>query len=182
VELHKVLFNPFVLYGEGGEESALRGALAPGLLRFDPHFSPQVSQHLFERDTPPSGPSAAARPPGTAPLKPCGLDLVSLNIQRGRDHGLPAYPLWRRHCGLSEPKDFADLQGLLDDESLARIAGIYRSVDDIDPYTGMLAEVPLPGAMLGPTLTCIIADQFVRMRRGDRYWYETGEQPQAFSP
>jgi Animal haem peroxidase. len=56
-----------------------------------------------------------------------------------------------------------------------------RSVDDVDMYTGGLSEKPLEGGMLGPTMTCLIANQFVRMKSGDRYWYETSEQPQAFT-
>ena len=57
-----------------------------------------------------------------------------------------------------------------------------RSVDDIDLYTGALAEKPLDGSFLGPTITCLLMDQFVRLKRGDRFWYETPEAPQAFTP
>jgi hypothetical protein len=57
-----------------------------------------------------------------------------------------------------------------------------RSVDDIDLYTGALAEQPLNGSFLGPTITCLLTDQFVRLKRGDRFWYETPEHPQAFTP
>jgi len=57
----------------------------------------------------------------------------------------------------------------------------YRSVDDIDVYTGSLSEIPAGRSLLGPTVTCMITDQFLRLRRGDRFWYETGQKPQAFT-
>ena len=41
--------------------------------------------------------------------KPFGFDLVSLNIQRGRDHGLPTYAETAEACGLAKPKSFDDL-------------------------------------------------------------------------
>lgn len=48
----------------------------------------------------------------------------------------------------------------------------FRDVNDIDLYTGLLSEIPLNGSILGPTITCLILDQFVRIKHGDRFWYE----------
>ena len=38
---------------------------------------------------------------------------------------------------------------------------------------GGLAEDPLPGKMVGELWFSILADQFTRLRDGDRFWYES---------
>lgn len=111
----------------------------------------------------------------------CGLDLVSLNIQRGRDHGLPGYVKWREYCGQTKPSSFADLKDDMDPESLDAISKLYDNVDDIDLYTGALAEQPKADGLLGPTFTCLIANQFEKLQAGDAYWYENAGHPGSFT-
>ena len=38
-----------------------------------------------------------------------GFDIASLNIQRGRDHGLPPYNDWRELCGQAKLASFNDI-------------------------------------------------------------------------
>ena len=58
----------------GGEmDGFARGLCSQHIQRFDRHVTDQVTTKLFA-ENPPDG---------------LGTDLVSLNIQRGRDHGIP---------------------------------------------------------------------------------------------
>ncbi|KAJ2940746.1 hypothetical protein O0L34_g14857 [Tuta absoluta] len=173
-QLHQMLFNPYALYNDKGSEDSMKSAMETLVHSSDPHVTSELSNHLFERPVAFNSSSVAQKP------GPCGLDLVSLNIQRGRDHGLPSYPAWREHCGLSRPRNFSDLVEIFDEQSMTRICTIYKNVDDIDLYTGALAEDP-KGRLLGPTLTCLIADQFLRLKVGDRFWYETNDPEVGFT-
>ena len=38
------------------------------------------------------------------------MDLASLNIQRGRDHGLAPYNIWREQCGLKRFSSWQELE------------------------------------------------------------------------
>ncbi|XP_052232206.1 myeloperoxidase-like [Dreissena polymorpha] len=111
-------------------------------------------------------------------IKDISFDLASLNIQRGRDHGLPSYNEFRKVCGLSDVRSWgtsAGHRGLVDhtQEAITKLkdAG-YSSPKDIDLYPGALSEKPVSGGTLGPTMECIIGDQFRRLKFGDRFFYQ----------
>jgi hypothetical protein len=99
-----------------------------------------------------------------------GQDLAALNIQRGRDLGLPTLNETRRALGLAP---YTEVGQITDDErTVAALGQAFETVDDIDLWTGGLSEGLAPGAFVGPTFAAIIARQFEALRDGDRLWYE----------
>ena len=49
-----------------------------------------------------------------------GMDLVALNIQRGREHGIPGYNNYRELCKLRRAKTFADFEKEIPADLVAR--------------------------------------------------------------
>jgi hypothetical protein len=104
-------------------------------------------------------------PPGAG-----GFDLASLNIQRGRDHGLADYNTVRESYGLARVDEFSDITS--DAQLQQTLQDLYGSVDNIDLWVGGLAEDHVAGGSVGPLFEAIISDQFERLRDGDRFWYQ----------
>lgn len=106
----------------------------------------------------------------------------SLNIQRGRDHGLMNYNSYRQLCKLPKLIYFRNWPGknyifillkffleVLNVDVRKRVSDLYGDDPDrLDLYVGGLLEEPIDGSLLGPTFSCILAEQFQRIRDGDR--------------
>ena len=59
---------------------------------------------------------------------------------------------------------------------------MYTKVEDIDLFVGGLLEQPSKAsrAIVGDTFLCILGDQFARLKKGDRFFYDLGEQAGSF--
>ncbi|VDM07602.1 unnamed protein product [Wuchereria bancrofti] len=100
-------------------------------------------------------------------------DLGAINIQRGRDHGLPSYTRFRQFCGLSRATTFNDFsREIMNPQIRAKLKQIYGTPDKVDLFVGGLLEDPVQRGFIGPTFACIIGPQFQRTRDGDRFYYE----------
>jgi len=98
-----------------------------------------------------------------------GIDLGSLNIQRGRDHGLPDYNTARAFYTGRAARRFSDITSV---DSLAdSLQVLYTSVNNVDLWIGILAEDHLPGKAVGRTLNAMLMAQFQNLRDGDFYFY-----------
>lgn len=53
------------------------------------------------------------------------MDLISLNIQRGRDHALQPYNQYRALCNMSIAKRFEDLSGEIPAKVIAKLKRTY---------------------------------------------------------
>lgn len=97
-------------------------------MRFDGDGSTNASEPERMSSTTASTPTSEATTTTTAPStrRTVGLDLVSLNIQRGRDHGLAAYGEWRRYCGLPPADTWEEMADAVDEESLRSMRAIYK--------------------------------------------------------
>ncbi len=99
-----------------------------------------------------------------------GFDLAAINIQRGRDQGLPDYNTLRESIGLERLQDFDEMTS---NEALADLFElVYETPDNADPWLAMISEDHLPGTMTGETIYTIMVDQFARLRDGDRFYFE----------
>lgn len=161
LQLRDFFNNPHLIREPGVIDLINKGFLTQPIQQFDNFVTTELRDHLFEA--------------GGA-----GMDLIALNIQRGRDHGLPSYNEYRDLCRVGKARDFQDLIPTINPRKVAGLAQIYQNVDDIDLYIGAIHESPVPGAVVGPTFACIIGDQFVRAKRGDRYFYDHGGQAHSF--
>lgn len=97
-------------------------------------------------------------------------DLAALNIQRGRDHGLPDYNQCRINLGLKAKEDFKEVSS--DNKTVKALKDVYEDVNIIDPWIGGLAEDFHNEANVGELIFIVLKDQFERLRDGDRFWYE----------
>lgn len=152
LSLADAFFDVARITDEGGIDPILRGLAAQPAQRADSRVVNQVRNFLFG-------------PPGSG-----GLDLASLNIQRGRDHGLPGLNGVRVSYGLSAHPTFASVTSNVSLRNA--LAATYASVNDIDAWVGGLCEDHLAGALVGETIFTVLKDQFEALRDGDRFYYE----------
>ncbi|XP_011686362.1 PREDICTED: uncharacterized protein LOC105449063 isoform X2 [Wasmannia auropunctata] len=164
VSIHDEFSNPANLDTVGSVDRLVLGLVNQPCQRRDEFITDEMTNHLFQT-------------PGFA----FGMDLASINIQRGRDHGLPPFVRWREPCGLSPIRTFEELERVMSPGVTRKLKSLYSSVENIDLFTAGLAEKSVVGGLVGPTFACIIAQQFSNLRRGDRFWYENPNSESSFT-
>ena len=158
-------FNPETIYTHGPGQ-CLRGAMTKSTGANSGVFWDTFQHHLFRPKD---------KKDGTT-----GSDLLSFNLGRGREHGIGSYMTVRRFC-MNHPL-FQDLYGPESERSEIpkntsmqtnwdNVLGLYQTIEDVDLYVGLLYENPSNGALFGPTNQCINTEQFIALKKGDKFFY-----------
>ena len=152
MKLRDAFFNPMALIDNGGVDPFFRGMGAQVQQQLDAKIVDDVRNFLFG-------------PPGAG-----GLDLAAININRGRERGLPDFNTYRASLGMTPYRTFREISD--DEEVIEALQSNYTSINDIDAWVGMLAESPMDGALFGETVMAFMHLQFSAIRDGDRFYYE----------
>lgn len=151
ISLKDAFFNPQALNLAGGVEPYLKGMATQAQQEFDNKVVDDLRNFLFGHGG-------------------VGLDLAAINVERGRDRGLADYNSLRAAMGMPRVKAFADITD--DAKNALLLKDIYKDVDAIDPWVGMLAERHLDESLFGELVSKILLRQFGNLRDGDRYYFE----------
>jgi peroxidase len=146
-------FSPGRVMKQGGLDPILRGMIWTASQEVDTKAVDGVRNFLFGTNTK-------------------GFDLVAINIQRGRDHGIPDYNTLRQKLGLTAKLSYSEITS--NAEVASQLEELYgkEGYNDMDAFVGGLAEDHVEDGTIGELFAHIIADQFYRLRNGDRHWYE----------
>lgn len=151
LNLQEAFFNIFSFIEAGDIDPFFKGMAAQVQQNMDPKLINDVRNFLFGR-------------PGDG-----GLDLASININRGRERGLADFNTVRATIGLSRYDFFQQINS--NAGVFTRLLSLYGDINEIDPWVGMLAEKPMPGALFGETIMEMMKLQFTNLRDGDRFFY-----------
>lgn len=180
VALKQLFFNN-TLAQKVGIDGWIVGMIGNNSQEMDNEMAIGLTNNLFQRDD----------------IDRVGLNLAALNMQRGREHGLPFYKDFLAECGrrfpglypidVSNVTSFDQIRRLFPRDTFESIKRVYdNKPQNTDLFPAGIGELPIsrrfrrnrqrrrfsePDPILGPTFTCLLIDQFERLRDGDRFFY-----------
>jgi hypothetical protein len=139
------------LTSNGGIEPFLKGLSVQPIQEIDSHVVDGVRNLLFD--------------------PPAQFDLPAINMQRGRDHGLPDFNQARVDFGLDPVTSFRQITS--NRETARNLARAYDGdINNVDVWLGGVSEDHVPGGSVGELIHTVLGDQFTRSRDGDRFYFE----------
>nr|CCG47854.1 oikosin 21b [Oikopleura dioica] len=145
-KLENNFFDPDLLFRDGAG-ACLRGMASMEAANVGGHYADATNHKLFKPNT-----------------LNHGVDLLAINLARGREHGLGTYHELRDWC--MNHDDYGIMYNGLPSmqNGWNNVRNMYNNDGDVDLYVGLLMEQPMQNAEVGPTAGCIIVDQFLALR------------------
>ena len=100
-----------------------------------------------------------------------------MNIQRGRDHGIPSYSEFYKVLGPQddphrEMNDWSQRPRSFSTDNWNRFKQVYKHPQDIELFSGGIMEEKIAGeGLLGTVFKEIVGLQFSRLMQGDRFFF-----------
>lgn len=91
-------------------------------------------------------------------------------MMRSRDDGAAPFIYYFPKCASTHIKSWRDIKPYFETEHYKLLRKLYKCVEDIDLYAGLLLEKRCNNLM-GLIGGCIVAQQFHNFRFGDRFFY-----------
>lgn len=153
LRLRDVFFKVSAIKESGGIEPFLQGMGSQVQQRFDSKIVDDIRNFLFGK-------------PGQG-----GFDMAAINIQRGRERGLPSINQLRKALQLSPYNAITDINP--DNVTLTRkLESLFRDMESIDLWVALLSERKLEGSIFGESMKHFLSFTFTNLRDGDRFYYE----------
>jgi hypothetical protein len=219
IPLNVAFFNPDLITAIG-IGPLMKGIGSESEYKNDEQIDNQLRSVLFQVPRPDApDPSACLDGPSLPDCFQGVSDLGAIDVQRGRDHGMPTYNQMRQAYGLAPKTSFTSITGEATDRfpsdplinaadpindpnildfvelrdadgnvlpagseegavvgvrrttTAARLRAIYGNVNNLDAFTGMLAERHATGTEFGELQRTMWRREFERLRDGDRFFY-----------
>lgn len=154
-DFKSMLFTGTSVIKNQGIEDFLRGVLLNNAQRIDLQVTDVLRNFLF-----------------TNVRGEEGLDLIAVNLQRCRDHACPSYAEARKFFLKGKKgtvRRFSDISKNRNVQSA--LQSVYKKVDKIDLWIGLMAEDHVRGSSMGPTMLAIWEREFRRLRDGDQFHF-----------
>lgn len=145
-------YNPFIINLSGGIESFIKGMTKSSQQVWDLKINDAVRNQSI-----------------IAPYMN-NTDGAAYDIFLCRDRGLPDFNTIRSNLGLIP---YAEFNFITTDESLnEKLRSNFNAVGNIDAWIGLMSESKKDNTIYGETISKIVYDQFLRLRDGDRFYFE----------
>eukprot|EP00737_Agarophyton_chilense_P002458 gb/GEZJ01002804.1/.p1 GENE.gb/GEZJ01002804.1/~~gb/GEZJ01002804.1/.p1 ORF type:complete len:312 (-),score=58.56 gb/GEZJ01002804.1/:280-1215(-) len=150
--VQQMFFLPSAQFSSGDLEDFVRGAAATKAQEFDAMAVDSLRNFLFENVQ-----------------EETGIDLISLNLERSRDHNVAKYNQLREFFTGSRANSFSDISS--NPDVAARLEEAYGDVDLVEAWIGLMAEDKAPRSGVGRTLGGLLRTEFGRLRDGDQFFF-----------